>query len=614
MGAAQGAGKAMIAELLHFLRSGGDARARGDADYRRGSIRFTLTLAVPVALLFSPVNYLAGHQWLGLLLLGVGAVLSPWCFLKPKDHHIPLLEITLMICATLVFMGLWLDGGIGGTGIYWVFIYPFVAFYITGLRFGWLWMGLFAFLLAAAWGAAVAGWFSLPWTADEATYFGAALLFYSLMACLFEYLREAAQSRLLSANQQLRQEVEQRVRAEEARARAEAQLLHAEKLRSLGVLAGGIAHDFNNLLSIIMGNAELTRMEARENSSLARNMREIEGACERAAELCGQLLAYAGKGQIHRADVAINDVVREVADGVRDRLGEGVRVKLHLGANLPPVRGDVAQLHQVLGGLLVNAAEAIACARQKSQGKAEDAITISTGLMYADDAYLRECAGDESPPPAGDYLFVEVSDTGCGLKAEDQSRIFDPFYSTKDHGRGMGLSAALGVVRGHHGAIHVESEPAGGSRFRVLLPPVREAREAAKPQAHEGWRGEGTVLVVDDDDLVRKLCCRMLQKMGFSTLAAAGGKEAVSRFRDVAGDIESVVLDYSMPDMNGEEVFLELHRIRPETPVILCSGFARRDVLDRFRAEGLAGFLSKPFSRAQLQAELRKVLEQRRAG
>ncbi len=601
----------MMGEMLRFLRSGRDARVREDADYRRASIRFTLGLAVPVALMFSPINYIAGHRALGLLLLGVGIGLLPWCVLRPREHLIPLLEILLMVCATLVFGSLWLDGGIAGTGIYWVFVYPFLAFYITGLRYGWLWMAVFALLLVAAWCAAIAGWFRLPWSAAEAACFGAALLFYSLIACLFEYLREQSWSRLAAANRKLRQEVDQRVRAEEARAKAEAQLLQAEKLRSLGVLAGGIAHDFNNLLSIIMGNAELSRMDARAGSPLANNMREIEEACERAAELCGQLLAYAGKGNVHRAELAVNDVVREVAESMRDRLGEGVRLKLHAGARLPPVRADAAQLHQVLGGLLINAGEAVARAREQGVTR-EGVVTVSTGLMRADEAFLQACAGDESPPPAGEYVFIEVSDTGCGMKPEEMARIFDPFYSTKDHGRGMGLSAALGVVRGHHGAIHVDSEPGAGSRFRVLLPAARASDDAEKTLAPDEWRGGGTVLVVDDDPLVRRLCCRMLQKMGFDTLDAAGGREAVSRFREAAGEIRAVMLDYSMPDMNGEEVFLKLHRIRPGVPVILCSGFARRDVLDRFRAEGLAGFLGKPFSRAQLQAELRKVLGRER--
>jgi len=600
----------VIGEVLRFMRSGRDARAREDIDHRRKAVRFTLTLAVPVALAFFPVNYLAGHQWLGLLLLGVGVTLLPWCFLTPKAHHVPLIEILLMVCAVLVFGGLWLDGGIDNTGIYWVFVYPFLAFYVTGLRYGWLWVALYALMMAAAWAGAAAGWFMLPWKPTEALYFGCSLLFYSLIACLFEYLREDAQISVMDSNRRLRQEVEQRIEAEEARARAEAQLLHAEKLRSLGVLAGGIAHDFNNLLSIIMGNAELTRMDAEGNAALSHNMREIEGACERAAELCNQLLAYAGKGQLHRVEVSLNDLADKVVERLRPRLGDEVHIKLHRGAGLPPVRGDVAQLEQMLSGLLLNAAEAIACAREKRAADAADAITISTGVMHADRAYIASCAGDESQPEAGDYAFIEVSDTGCGLDAESQRRIFDPFYSTKDHGRGMGLSAALGVARAHHGAIHVESEPGGGSRFRVLLPPARAPERATAPVAGETWQGEGTVLVVDDDELVRRLCCRMLQKMGFSTLAASGGQEAVRRFQSDASRIRAVVLDYSMPDMNGEEVFLALHRIRPETPVILCSGFARRDVLDRFRAEGLAGFLSKPFSRAQLQAELRKVLEQ----
>lgn len=595
----------MFKDLLQFMRGGHDLSLRENVEYRQRALAFTLRLAIPTALIFSPINYFAGHQWLGLLLLVIGLLLLPVCLMQRREHLLPLFEWMMMICAILVFGGLWVDGGIANTGIYWVFIFPFIAFYITGLRAGWLWTAGFSALLLAVFIAQYEGFFVLPYSRDEWIYFGTAFLFYSLIACVFEYLREYWQAKLITANRQLVQEVADRKEAQEARMQAEAQLLHGEKLKSLGVLAGGIAHDFNNLLSVIMGNAEMTRMDAKPSGSLSKNMLQIERSCKRAAELCAQLLAFAGKGKINLRNVYLNDLAREITDLLRTRMTHGTQVKLHLAPDLPEVNVDVSQLHQVISGLILNASEAMDTHQSERGG--EGVITLTTGMMRADREYLGKTHIHDTLPD-GDYVFIDVSDTGCGMDAETMERIFDPFFTTQRYGRGMGLSAALGIMQGHRGTIHVESEPGMGSRFRLLLPPA-EKKQAIHVPIAEDWKGSGLVLVVDDDNLVCKLCCRMLEKMGFETIPASDGKEAIKRFREKAGELAAVVLDFSMPGMDGEEVFMTLHSIRAEVPVVLCSGFTKQDVLDRFRAQGLAGFLHKPYSRTQLQTTMRDVLK-----
>jgi len=595
----------MLRDLLRFMRARNDLYLREDADYRRRALAFTLKLAIPTALFFSPVNYFAGHHWLGLLLLAVGLVLMPICLAKRKNHLLPLFEAMVMISAIFIFGGLWIDGGIANTGIYWVFIYPFVAFYITGLRFGWLWVGGFAALLLAVFFAQYDGLLILPYSTAELIYFGTSFLFYTLIACIFEYLRECWQAKLIIANKRLEQEVEDRKEAQEGRMQAEAQLLHGDKLKSLGVLAGGIAHDFNNLLSVIMGNAEMTRMDSKPSSTLSRNMLQIENSCKRAAELCTQLLAFAGKGKINLRSICLNDIAREITGLLSTKIPQGIQVKLHLTSKLSKVRVDLPQMHQVISGLILNASEAIGTG--KAKGGDEGVITLTTGVMRANRQYLGESLTNEALPE-GDYVFIEVSDTGCGMDVETIARIFDPFFTTKQYGRGMGLSAGLGIMRGHQGTIHVESEPGMGSRFRLLLPPAEEKKVTHVSPVGD-WKGSGLVLVVDDDDLVRKLCCRMLEKMGFETIFAGDGNQAIERFREKAGELVAVILDFSMPGMDGEEVFIALHDIRAEVPVVLCSGFTKQDVLDRFRAQGLTGFLHKPYSRSQLQATMRGVVE-----
>jgi len=594
----------MFKNMLQFIRGGHDLRIRENVDYRRRALAFTLNIAIPTALIFSPINYFSGHQWLGLLELMVGLVLMPVCLAKRQNQLLPTFEVLLMVCATLIFGSLWIDGGIAKTGIYWVFIYPFTAFYMTGLRTGWLWTGGFAALLLAAWVAQSEGLLTLIYNSDELIHFSGAFLFYTMIACIFEYLRECWQTKLVTANRQLVQEVEDRKKAQEARMQAEAQLLHSEKLKSLGILAGGIAHDFNNLLSVVMGNAEMTRMDAKPASTLAKNMVQIEDACKRAAELCTQLLAFAGKGKINLRHVCLNDIAREITGLLRTKIAQNVQTKLHLASDIPKVKVDLPQMHQAISGLMLNASEAVEA--DQDEGRGEGTITLTTGMMRADRRYLNTCSAQEILPE-GNYLFIEISDTGCGMNAETMDHIFDPFFTTKQYGRGMGLSAALGVMRGHQGTIHVESEVGVGSSFRLLLPPAEEERVAPAAVAGD-WEGSGLMLVVDDDELVRKLSCRMLEKMGFKTVSASNGKQGISRFKEKSDKLVGVMLDFSMPDMDGEEVFMALHNIRAEVPVILCSGFAKQDVLDRFRAQGLAGFLHKPYSRAQLQTTLHKVL------
>jgi len=576
---------------------------RDNADYRWEALAFTLNIAVPTVLFFSLINYFSGHQWLGLMELAVGLILMPILLIRRKKHLLPVFETLLMVCATLLFASLWIEGGIAKTGIYWVFVYPFAAFYITGLRAGWMWTGGFIAVLLAGFWARLEGLLVLPYNNDELFNFGCAFVFYVMMAGISEYLREYWQEELIALNNRLSQEAEDRREAQEARMQAEAQLLHDDKLKSLGMLAGGIAHDFNHLLGVMMSSAEMTRMEARPASKLAHNMIQIEESCKRAAELCTQLSFFAGRNKINLHNVSLNDIARESTALLRSGTDQNAQIKLHLAPGIPVVRVDVPQLHQAIGSLIRNASEAIDAGRDEGEG----IITLTTGTMRADRYYLDASLAYEALPE-GNYVFIEVSDTGCGMNAEMMSHIFDPFFTARKHGRGMGLSVVLGVMRGHQGAIHVESEEGTGSRFRILLPPA-EAKQVTPAFPVENWRGAGLVLVVDGDDLVRKLSCHMLKKIGFETMAVSDGKQAIASFKEKADKLVAVILGYSIPDMNGGKVFLTLHDVRASVPVILCSSFTRQDVLDRFRAQGVAGFLHKPFSHVQLQAVLRDVLK-----
>jgi PAS domain S-box-containing protein len=394
--------------------------------------------------------------------------------------------------------------------------------------------------------------------------------------------------------------------AEEVRQKFEAKVQQAQKLESLGVLAGGIAHDFNNLLTAILGNANVALMDLAPESPVRDSLRSIEEASCRAAELCRQMLAYAGLNRFVAEPVNLPRLVQELTHLLHVSVSKKALLRCVLAEDLPAIEADPAQLRQVAMNLIINASEAI--------GEAEGVIAIFTGIMQCEEAYLREChpAGSLA---CGKYVYLEVIDTGCGMDPEALARIFDPFYTTKFSGRGLGLASVLGIVRQHRGNLKVESVPGRGTTFRVLFP---ASEKAAVPADTDGqpaaWQGTGTILLVDDEAPVRNVATKMLECCGFSVLIASDGYEAVEQFREHSEEIACVLLDFAMPRMDGEETYRELRRLRRDVPIVLASGYSAFDVQNRFPDGGLAGFIEKPYDLQKLGATLREVLEAKSGG
>ena len=405
-------------------------------------------------------------------------------------------------------------------------------------------------------------------------------------------------------------DITDRKRAEEQRLSLERQMQHAQKLESLGVLAGGIAHDFNNLLMTILGNADLALLELSPYAPARENIKEIEKASKRAAELAKQMLAYSGKGRFVIESIDLRELIGEMAHLLKVSISKKAELKYNFADNLPPFDGDATQIRQIIMNLITNASEAI--------GDKSGVIALSTGAMECDRTYLDGGyeilrAGLDEPLPEGLYVYLEVADTGCGMDNETIEKAFDPFFSTKFSGRGLGLAAVLGIVRGHHGAINIYSELTKGTTFKILFPaselPVSgDAIQKQDMDEAQAWHGRGTVLIADDEETIRVVGKQMLSRMGFSVLTAADGREAVEVFRKHADKIDCVLLDLTMPRMNGEEAFRELRRIRPDVRVILCSGYNEQDVTQHFAGKGLAGFIQKPYILAALRAKLMEVL------
>jgi two-component system cell cycle sensor histidine kinase/response regulator CckA len=382
---------------------------------------------------------------------------------------------------------------------------------------------------------------------------------------------------------------------------AEEALRRAAKEESLTVLAGGVAHDFNNLLAAILGHAALALKSLPEGSPARRHVEKAAGAVERASDLTRQMLAYSGRGRFVVKPTDFNAVVRENLPLLEVALPKSVTLEASLAPELPAVDADVGQIQQVLMNLVINAAEAI--------GAGGGRVVVSTGVrdVAAGDRALWRSSGQPLDP--GRYVFVEVRDDGPGMDAGTIERIFEPFFSTKFTGRGLGLAAVLGVVRGHRGAVSVESAPGRGTTFRLLFPPGCEAaKEEAEEEAGPRAARPVTLLLVDDEDVVRDMVGEVLALEGVSVLSAPDGARGVEIFRAHRQAIDVVLLDLSMPGLSGEETYERLREVAPDVKVILSSGYDQDEARRRFGADGPAGFIQKPYRPQQLLAEIERCV------
>lgn len=397
-------------------------------------------------------------------------------------------------------------------------------------------------------------------------------------------------------------DITERKWAEEKRLQLERQMQQNQKLESLGVLAGGVAHDFNNLLAIILGNASLALDELSASSPARESLWAIEQTSLRAAELCRQILAYSGKGRFVMENVQLGELINGMISLLKTSISKKAILNLNLNLSnpLPLLRGDPNQLRQVVMHLVINASEAL--------GDHTGAIAISIGVANYSRQDLAQLHGEENLSE-GPYLWLEVVDTGCGMSAEIQQRIFEPFFTTKFTGRGLGLPAVLGIVRGHHGALKVSSQTDEGASFTVLFPALAlesEARPSGAPVAKR--QPGGVILLVDDEESVRVLGVRMLERLGFQALTATNGREALELFRTRRGEITLVLLDLSTPELNGEETVRELRRLESKIPIVMSSGYAESEIMARFANQPLAGFLQKPYTMTTLSECLSRAL------
>jgi signal transduction histidine kinase/CheY-like chemotaxis protein len=398
----------------------------------------------------------------------------------------------------------------------------------------------------------------------------------------------------------LLQDVTAEVRSRRTVEAAEERLRETAKLESLGVLAGGIAHDFNNLLVGIMGNSSLALDILGPQSSVRHLLNGVLSASEKAASLTRQMLAYSGRGNFIIEKVDLSILTAEILPLITSSIHRSITIQTRFQADLPAVEGDRSQLQQIVMNLILNAAEAC--------GTGPGRVNVSTNSRRLEQP-LHQPFG-LPPIPPGNYVVFQVRDTGCGMDAATQARIFDPFFTTKFTGRGLGLSAVLGIVRAHRGAISIDSTPGRGTNFDILFPaspaPVRTSRDSLSTPDAVG--GTGVILVVDDETIVRQLARATLTRCGYEVLVAEDGHAAVDLFSREAHRVSAVVLDLTMPDMSGDEALARLREIHPRVKVIVSSGFSQSEAVERFRGHALAGFLQKPYKSRELASLVKETL------
>jgi PAS domain S-box-containing protein len=386
------------------------------------------------------------------------------------------------------------------------------------------------------------------------------------------------------------------------RRRLETHMQEAQRLESLGVLAGGIAHDFNNLLAVILGNNALALGEAPPETRLAKRLERIHSAAKHAEALTSRMLTYSGKASVSLKPLDLSELVEEMSELLEASISKKCRLETSLERGCTLVEGDPTQLRQVVINLVSNASEAV--------GERPGRVELRTGLMTADSAYLEGTFGSRGLAE-GNYVYLEVRDSGAGIDEETRKRIFEPFFSTKFTGRGLGLASVLGIVRGHRGAIKLVAERGERTCFRVLLPPVASSALPAQAGAGEP-RAEvrgGTILVVDDEEAVLELAREFLVRGGFEVVTAGGGREALEILRaDAEGRLDAAVLDLAMPDLDGRETLLEMRRLRPGLPVVVASGFDEDASAGSLRSDDFTAFVRKPYEPEQLVEAVRASL------
>ncbi|MGC8845616.1 MAG: response regulator [Candidatus Hydrogenedens sp.] len=389
-------------------------------------------------------------------------------------------------------------------------------------------------------------------------------------------------------------------KVQEEKKQFQKQIQHIQKLESLGVLSSSVAHDFNNYLMAIMGHAELARAEINKPSAIANYLQNIEETIKDAGELCRQLLTFAGKKQQPYQPCNLNHIIKETEHLLKVSISKKILLDFQFDPELPLINGEIGQLRSVLVNLVINASDAI--------GNRSGVIRIKTGVVDFTESYIRTTWFQEGIEKKK-YIYMEVSDNGCGMPPETMSKIFDPFFTTKDTGRGLGLATIMGIIRAHSGTIKVYSEVGKGTTFKLFFPAIHGIEEQPREINNlSSWKGKGLILFADDEPVVLQVTTKMLEKLGFTVITAKDGREALQLFNEHKNKFSAIILDITMPHLDGTDVARIIRSEFPNLPIFLSTGFLQHTFSENDIDFPIQGFLTKPYNINTLIKNLKNYL------
>ncbi|MGD9217231.1 MAG: response regulator, partial [Desulfobacteraceae bacterium] len=391
-------------------------------------------------------------------------------------------------------------------------------------------------------------------------------------------------------------DISERKRADEKKRILEAHLQQARKMEAVGELAGGIAHEFNNALAVVAGNIELLQMGLPDHESVLKFSQVAKASVRRMSNLTNQLLSYARGGKYRSENINLSDFAKDTLAIIKHDLDPKISIETDLSNNISHVNADTTQLQTVLSVIVNNAIEAT-----EGQGH----LRVTTG----DTTIGKEDAGAFLALKAGKYTYLTLEDNGRGMDEETKNRIFEPFFTTKFQGRGLGMAAVYGIVKNHDGYIYIDSEPGKGTAIRIFLPSVEIVEKEAKIAEPEWELGSGTILVIEDEEMLLAVIQSMLEKLGYRVLCARTGKEAISIANTFDGDIDLALLDIKLPDMEGGRIYPIIKEYRPKMRVIVCSGYALNGPAQEILNAGAHGFIQKPFVFKEIFSKIHSVLK-----
>jgi len=612
------------------LFTGYTAGKAQDSDFQSKVIFLLALIATPALIIFSVINFIEGRIWLAGVELVSITLLLPCLKGITKGVRLSFKKNIIMINSLIIFSALFIDGGIGQTGIIWTLALPFIAFLLMGLPVAWYWLIAFVAIITAAMTAHSMGIYTLAYSDVMLTYYPAIFIFFSLIAAAFEVQLERLHIRyqwkiaeldelqgnlkhnirhrtaaLQKANDKLQQEIKEHQETEKALKDSEARFYQAQKMEAVGTLVGGIAHDFNNMLAGIIANLFMVKRKIEGNPDLVERIDNISLLANSAADMIKQLLTFARKDNVEYKSFNLLPFMSEAYKLASVSISPRTKLTYHFPSEPLWVEANATQLQQVLMNLVNNARDSL---------KEQDNGTIKVSLeRFVSDPSFHKKHPDLS---ASCFAKLTVADNGCGIEKEALGRIFEPFFTTKDTGEGTGLGLAMcyGAIQGHGGTIEAESNPDQGTAFHVYLPIYEEATDGKLEETlRHATRGKGEcILLVEDDPILSKIQNEALSSLGYTIMQASDGKEAVKQFQQNIDKIDLVILDVVMPVMGGVEAARHMRKMREDIPIVYVTGYDPEGTIDGRNLPGLGDIvIDKPFTIDELSHAVQKQLKVR---